>query len=147
MALADAERCLRYRKSDVCRGRSGQFSRNLERALSAPKTTAAIIAKLNSAANEGLKSEEIRSVSEHEPHAGRRQSAAMGQFVRSETARWSDVTPAPASSRNNCGPRSRRPALPPPKQPRSGCSYTAFAKLERRAASMLTTRHHGERRR
>jgi tripartite-type tricarboxylate transporter receptor subunit TctC len=69
------------------------FTSDTWNALSAPpKTPAAIIAKLNSAANEGLKSDEIRErfrALNLTPAGG--SPAAMGQFVRNETARWSDV--------------------------------------------------------
>jgi tripartite-type tricarboxylate transporter receptor subunit TctC len=69
------------------------FTSNTWNALSAPpKTPSAIIAKLNSAANEGLQSEEIRErfrAMNLTPAGG--SPAAMGQFVRSETARWSEV--------------------------------------------------------
>jgi tripartite-type tricarboxylate transporter receptor subunit TctC len=69
------------------------FTSDTWNALSAPpKTPPAIIAKLNSAANEALKSEEIRErfrALNLTPAGG--SAAAMGQFVRSETARWSEV--------------------------------------------------------
>jgi tripartite-type tricarboxylate transporter receptor subunit TctC len=69
------------------------FTSDTWNALSAPpKTPSAIIAKLNSAANEGLQSEEIRErfrAMNLTPAGG--SPAAMGQFVRSETARWSEV--------------------------------------------------------
>ena len=69
------------------------FTSDTWNALSAPpKTPAAIIAKLNSAANEGLKSDDVQErFRVLNLTAGGGSPAAMGQFVRSETARWSEV--------------------------------------------------------
>jgi tripartite-type tricarboxylate transporter receptor subunit TctC len=62
-------------------------------AISAPpKTPAAVIAKLNAALNDALKSPELRAQFEHMgllPGGGA--PAEMGSLVKSETQRWGDV--------------------------------------------------------
>jgi len=69
------------------------FTSDTWNALSAPpKTPPAIIAKLNSAANEGLRSPEVQErFKSLNLTAGGGSPAEMGQFVREETARWSEV--------------------------------------------------------
>ena len=69
------------------------FTSDTWNALSAPpKTPAAIIAKLNGAANEALRFGEVQErfkALNLTPAGG--SPAEMGQFVREETARWSEV--------------------------------------------------------
>ena len=69
------------------------FTSDTWNALSAPpKTPASIIAKINGAANDALKSADVQErFRVLNLTVGGGSPSAMGQFVRSETARWSEV--------------------------------------------------------
>ena len=79
------------------------FTSDTWNALSAPpKTPPAIVAKINSAANEGLKSAEVQErFRTLNLTTGGGSPAEMARFVRDETARWATSSPKPASRRND----------------------------------------------